>query len=170
MDRRTIWAILLMMVIAVAPALLLKKPAPGPGEQRAGDSLATPDPAPAAAAPTPAADIAGDTADAREAGLAAGADTLPRATAPAGPAVEDTVRVTSPLYTYGFSTRGARLVQAELLRYASMAPGQEGERASERVSGRPRERGGDSRQRSSPGAGRHLPRSGPCHGSGTRRR
>ena len=129
MDRRTIWAILLMMVIAVAPALLLKKPAPGPGEQRAGDSLATPDPAPAATAPTPAADIAGDTADARAPGLAAGADTLPRATAPAGSAVEDTVRVTSPLYTYGFSTRGARLVQAELLRYASMAPGQEGERA-----------------------------------------
>ena len=26
MDRRTVWAILLMMVIAIAPALLLEKP------------------------------------------------------------------------------------------------------------------------------------------------
>ncbi|HZI75076.1 MAG TPA: hypothetical protein VFD73_13835, partial [Gemmatimonadales bacterium] len=29
MDRRTIWAILLMMVIAIAPAIFLKRPAPG---------------------------------------------------------------------------------------------------------------------------------------------
>jgi hypothetical protein len=31
MDRRTIWAILLMMVIAVAPALFLKRSAPRVG-------------------------------------------------------------------------------------------------------------------------------------------
>ena len=31
MDRRTIWAILLMMAIAVAPAIFMKKPAPSPG-------------------------------------------------------------------------------------------------------------------------------------------
>ena len=42
MDRRTVWAILLMMVIAVAPALFLKKPAArSPGR---ADSLATPAP------------------------------------------------------------------------------------------------------------------------------
>ena len=50
-------------------------------------------------------------------------------TAIAGPAAEDTVRVSSPLYTYGFSTRGAKLVEATLHRYASMAPGEEGQRA-----------------------------------------
>src|SRR5712691_359446 len=34
-----------------------------------------------------------------------------------------TVRVTSPLYRLGFSTRGGRLVSAELLQYQSFAPG-----------------------------------------------
>ncbi|MBA3894365.1 MAG: membrane protein insertase YidC, partial [Gemmatimonadales bacterium] len=42
---------------------------------------------------------------------------------------EDTVRVTSPLYTYGVSTRGATLIHAEFHRYASMAPGEEQQRA-----------------------------------------
>jgi YidC/Oxa1 family membrane protein insertase len=42
---------------------------------------------------------------------------------------EDTVRVTSPLYTFGISTRGARLVVAEFHRYASMAPEAERSRA-----------------------------------------
>ena len=44
-------------------------------------------------------------------------------------ATDDTVRVTSPLYTYGVSTRGGRLVEATLSRYRSMAPGQEGQPA-----------------------------------------
>src|SRR5207244_11148505 len=34
----------------------------------------------------------------------------------------DTVRVTSPLYTYGVSTAGGRLVEARLHRHRSMAP------------------------------------------------
>jgi YidC/Oxa1 family membrane protein insertase len=118
MDRRTIWAILLMMAIAVAPALFLKKPAPRPAAQRAGDTAAVaPGPAPAAA---PGAADSGPR-------LAPAADTSRDRTTAA--AAEDTIRVTSPLYTYGFSTRGARLVQAELHRYASMAPGQRDERA-----------------------------------------
>jgi len=51
--------------------------------------------------------------------------------APAAPteAAEDTVAITSPLYTYRVSTLGARLVSAELRRYASMAPGEKGREA-----------------------------------------
>ncbi len=117
MDRRTVWAILLMMVIAIAPALLIKKPAnrgaagqPGSG---ADSGLALPDsgaPTPAPAVPLPP---------------------RPAAPLPPGPAPEasDTVRVVSPLYTYGIDTRGARLVQAELHRYTSMAPGEKGREA-----------------------------------------
>jgi len=122
MDRRTVWAILLMMVIAVAPALLLKKPANRAGGRADSLSVTTPDTSPAAAGadrPTVAAtDTARPAADSAVAVPSAGA-----------PAAEDTVGVTSPLYTYGISTRGARLVQAELHRYASMAPGEEQERA-----------------------------------------
>src|SRR5262245_39334926 len=103
MDRRTIWAILIMMVIAVAPAFLLKKPAPRPAAQEAGDT--------AVVAPGTAAPSAAGTADSTPS--LQPADTSPvNATSPVSP--EDTVRVTSPLYTYGFSTRGATLVEATL--------------------------------------------------------
>ncbi len=118
MDRRTVWAILLMMVIAVAPALLMKRGS-GAAGQRGSDSAAT-------IAPTPApSDQPSDTGSPR---LEPTPDSLPRRVAAPPPSGEDTVRVTSPLYTYGVSTRGARLVQAELRRYAAMAPGEEQER------------------------------------------
>jgi YidC/Oxa1 family membrane protein insertase len=116
MDRRTVWAILLMMVIAVAPALFLKKPAPRPAVGRASDTATV---APAIAPPR-----AADSASA----LSSQADSS-SSLAPASPQAEDTVRVTSPLYSYGFSTRGARLVEARLQRYASMAPEEQGQRA-----------------------------------------
>jgi len=124
MDRRTVWAILLMMVIAIAPALLIKRSAsktvnaPGTIADSAGrvDSVA-----PASAPPSAAADS-----------TAAPAGPTPVASrAPAAPtaAAEDTVAITSPLYTYRVSTLGARLVSAELRRYASMAPGEKGREA-----------------------------------------
>jgi YidC/Oxa1 family membrane protein insertase len=126
MDRRTVWAILLMMVIAVAPALFLKKPSqrdgasPGP---RSDDSVVAAAPALAPAAPAaPPSDTAGPPA-------APAVDSLsPRPVVPQDGG-EDTVRVTSPLYTFGISTRGARLVVAEFHRYASMAPEAERSRA-----------------------------------------
>jgi YidC/Oxa1 family membrane protein insertase len=113
MDRRTVWAILLMMVIAIVPAIFLKRPSapavPAPGDTsavagRAPAAPATPGPAVPAPAATPV-------------------DTLGRAadTAAQHPAVS-TVAVTSPLYTYGVSTQGGRLVSARLARYRSMAP------------------------------------------------
>ncbi len=122
MDRRTIWAILLMMAIAIAPAIFMKKPAapaaqggaagrPGSG----ADTLAVQQPpsAPPAAPNRAAVDSATPPS-----GPAA---PLPRA---AG-APDDTVRVTSPLYTYAISSRGGRLVEATLAQYRSMAPGQQ---------------------------------------------
>ena len=121
MDRRTVWAILLMMVIAVAPALFLKKPAPRPAGQADSLSVAS-DPSPAPAGADRPAVTARDTAP-------SAADSSVPAPSAGAPVGEDTVRVTSPLYTYGISTKGARLVEAELRRYASMAPGEEQRRA-----------------------------------------
>ena len=119
MDRRTIWAILLMMAIAVAPALFLKQPARGPAPQGAGDT--------ATVAPTPPPSDAARAADSAPR-VGPAPDSL-REPVAAAAVSEDTVRVTSPLYGYGVSTRGATLVEAELHRYASMAPDQRGERA-----------------------------------------
>jgi YidC/Oxa1 family membrane protein insertase len=122
MDRRTVWAILLMMVIAVAPALFLKKPAERAGGPVDSLSVTGPDTSPAPAGAGRPAVAASDTARPAADSVVA----VPSSGVPAG---EDTVRVTSPLYTYGVSTRGARLVEAELHRYVSMAPGEERERA-----------------------------------------
>jgi YidC/Oxa1 family membrane protein insertase len=106
MDRRTIWAILLMMAIAIAPALLIKRPpkpaTPPAGQTARADSGTAARPAP----PQP------DTSAVRL------ADTTRAETQAA-----DTIRVTSPLYTYGISTVGGRLVEATLTKYRSMAPG-----------------------------------------------
>ena len=129
MDRRTIGAILLMMAIAVAPAIFLKKPPPrssGPAtsQSRAADSLAR----------LPAGDSLG-TRPATPAGRTdSAARTGTDSTSVPGPGLAgistpNTVRVTSPLYTYGVSTRGARLIQATLPRYRSMAPTDQGRTA-----------------------------------------
>lgn len=120
MDRRTVWAILLMMVIAVAPALFLKKPAgTRPGGQ--ADSAST---VPADTSPAPSiSDRSPQPAP------APAVDSLPAGPSARVPVRDDTVRVTSPLYVYGISTRGARLVRAELRHYATMAPGEEQQRA-----------------------------------------
>src|SRR5687768_13062540 len=126
MDRRTVWAILLMMVIAVAPALFLKKPAEqrpnGAVGERGSDSVA-------AAAPDSVATVRAADSGPTPPAPTAPADTLSPGSVAPRPSGADTVLVTSPLYTYGISTVGARLVQAELSRYASMAPGHERERA-----------------------------------------
>jgi YidC/Oxa1 family membrane protein insertase len=112
MDRRTVWAILLMMVIAILPAFFLKKPEVPPrpvpdGAARPADTTATVAPA---RVDTPA----------------------PRPAAPLGPTAAggaDTVWATSPLYRYGITTEGARLVEARLTRYRSMAEADSGREA-----------------------------------------
>jgi len=110
MDRRTVWAILLMMVIAIIPAIFLKRPRPALG---AGDTSAVaPRAQVPAAAPAPAPPAAGQS------------DTLhgPPDSAAAAASAIATVPVTSPLYDYRVSTQGGRLVSAQLKRYRSMAP------------------------------------------------
>jgi YidC/Oxa1 family membrane protein insertase len=113
MDRRTIWAILLMMVIAIAPAIFIKrtpKPAPSSPAPAGGQAADTTKPAPSQPAPGPAPAVApADTAAATQAPTTAAQSA-------------DTVWVTSPLYTYGVSTIGGRLIEARLERYQSMWP------------------------------------------------
>jgi YidC/Oxa1 family membrane protein insertase len=114
MDRRTLWAILLMMVIAIIPAIFIKRSPPAATSASGDTTTATA--APASPRPAPAVSTA-DTV------RSAGADT-----ASSAPAVH-TVAVTSPLYTYGVSTQGGRLVSARLARYRSMAPEDSGRTA-----------------------------------------
>jgi YidC/Oxa1 family membrane protein insertase len=110
MDRRTVWAILLMMVIAIVPAIFLKRP-PAPPVPATGDTSAVAAPAPAPPGPA----VPGP--------VPAPADTLARAAdTTARQSAVSTVAVTSPLYTYGVSTQGGRLVSARLTRYRSIAP------------------------------------------------
>jgi YidC/Oxa1 family membrane protein insertase len=108
MDRRAIWAIVLMMAIALTPALLIKQ-SHRPAGRSPSDSTTT-TPAPLSPTQTPAV-----------------APAPPADTAKA--VAEDTVLVTSPLYTYGISTRGARLILATLHRYPSMAASTRGRSA-----------------------------------------
>jgi YidC/Oxa1 family membrane protein insertase len=109
MDRRTVWAILLMMVIAIAPAIFIKRP-----------------PTPSTKSAVPPVPRGGDTSTAPT--PRGPSDTATRAVQPGPAAPEarsaaDTVRVTSPLYTYGIGTMGGRVVEATLHQYRSMAPG-----------------------------------------------
>src|SRR3954469_2293718 len=121
MDRRTIWAILLMMTIAIVPAIFLKKP-PASGAAGQQGSGADTSALPSRATPADSMTIARDSIRAPQPQDSAQKNvTAPRPRGPAAPP-EHIVHVTSPLYTYGISTRGGRLVEATLPRYRSMAP------------------------------------------------
>ena len=121
MDRRAVWAIILMMVIAIAPALISRRSPAQPGTPAAGTTdTAAPAPAPSNVAGAPAAPHIGP---ATGADSAAQANAQPNAQA----AREDTVPVKSPLYIFGVGTRGGRLVNATLTQYKSMAPGTKGQ-------------------------------------------
>jgi YidC/Oxa1 family membrane protein insertase len=129
MDRRTIWAILLMMAIAVAPAIFMKKPvAPsargGAAGQRDSGAALSPDTLTQSAPPVGARERTPPQDTARQ--PTAPQPTAPQPSGPAAPPPEDTAYVTSPLYRYGISTRGGRLVEATLPRYRSMAPSDKG--------------------------------------------
>lgn len=111
MDRqRVILAVLLMLLVWLAPMLIW------PPKRTAG---------------RPDGRTAGDTVRAQQ----SSADTTPtQAVRPSGrPAVPEsvdtsrTIWVTSPLYKLGFSSRGGRLVSAELLQYQSFAKGDSAE-------------------------------------------
>ena len=110
-----------MMVIAITPALFIKRPPrPAPGARSATDTTA-----PAPAAPSGSIAPAGRAGPADS--LRLSADTAAADTAAAAAATRvRIVRVTSPLYTYGISTAGGRLVEARLHRYRSIAPADSG--------------------------------------------
>ena len=115
MDRRTLWAVMLMMAIAFIPTFFIKKPvrpAPPPAAQVAGDTTAAAAPSTVApGAPTPAP----------------GAPTpAPVATGTVTAGTADTITVTTPLARYGVSTRGGVLTSLELERYKSTAPATKG--------------------------------------------
>ncbi len=101
-QRRVILAVFLMLIVAVLPGILFSPP---PSVQRPVDTtrVVTPPPAP------------------RPESVAVAV----RPTAAALPA--ETVWATSPLVRYGFSTRGAQLVTAELAQYRSFAHGDSGQ-------------------------------------------
>ncbi|MEO8226046.1 MAG: membrane protein insertase YidC [Gemmatimonadota bacterium] len=121
MERRTVWAIILMMLIAIAPAFFAKRNARPAGSAGAASAPALSDTSRAIAPlPTPALDSTGRSLPP----VAAGADST---TAAAAAARVDTVIVTSNLYRYVVSARGARLVGARLTGYKSLAIGEQGQ-------------------------------------------
>ncbi|HET9709993.1 MAG TPA: membrane protein insertase YidC [Gemmatimonadales bacterium] len=111
-QRRVILAVLLMFVVAIVPSLLFrpKQPVGRPGG-RPDTSLAAPAAAESAAARAPAPP-----------------PTAPPTVRPTAALPAETVWVSGPLYRYGFTTRGARLIAAEIKPYTSFAPGDSGGR------------------------------------------
>jgi YidC/Oxa1 family membrane protein insertase len=110
MDRRFVLAIVLMMVVLLVPPLFLKRPARRPASTPASDTL----PARAAPAPNPAIGPRPE-------------PSTPQPSATPTDVPEDTVTVRSELYTYRFSTKGARLISAELRQYKSMRKDEKGQ-------------------------------------------
>jgi YidC/Oxa1 family membrane protein insertase len=109
-ERRVILAVVLMVIVAIAPSIIwpTKKPADRRLSGSADSALVRDSSAPTA---TPRAELPAEPAN-----------------RPIADAVDqDTVWVTSPLYRLGFSTRGARLVSVELLEYQSLAPADSGQ-------------------------------------------
>ena len=111
--QRTVLAILLMVGVALIPSLIrsnAQPPAPSTPDQVAMDlpePPSSPDPAPEPTAPPPA-------------------EVLPEVfSTPEDPDARDPGRpvvVTSPIYSYTFSERGARLIGASLTQYKSLRP------------------------------------------------
>lgn len=114
-QRRVILAVFLMFVVAIVPSLLLrsKQPVGRPGG-RADSSLAAPGVAESSSA-------SADSSARPPVRPSASPAVRPPAALPA-----ETVWVSNPLYRFGFSTRGARLVAAEIETYRSFAPGDSG--------------------------------------------
>ncbi len=108
MDRRTLLAISLILMVLVLPSVIMGPPPPRPVAEAlpvTPEATPAPDTAPAAVPLTqPVTPIP-----------------LPVDTAPVAPSFEPVV-VSSPLYRYEFSPQGARLVGATLHDYESFAP------------------------------------------------
>jgi len=115
-ERRVILFIVLTLLVIALPVVLFP---PKPAVRRSGGPADTTLTGPTvtestATRPTPSAPSLGS------------GQARPPVRPPARETPAETVWVTSPLYRLGFSTRGARLVWAELLQYHSFAPGDSG--------------------------------------------
>ena len=115
MDRRFAWAIMLIMVIALAPTFLLKRPPARNAPPVGATDSAAPAPGDGGAA-APAAQVPDMQAAPRDTSVAA-VDAQP---------AEQLISVSAQLYTWHVSTRGARLVAAELNEYRTLAKGDSG--------------------------------------------
>jgi len=105
MDRRFVWAMVLMMLIIIVPSFLLKPPAKRPTTPARDSASVTTDSArPAPVTPVPGQDTA--------------LEAPGRPATPAAPA--DTIVVSSPLYQYGIATRGGAIVRATMLGYQAL--------------------------------------------------
>lgn len=139
MDRRTLLAIALLIVVLVVPSLLFPPSRHAPAAAGA-DSLAAAGSTAVASSPESTAAVAAQAQSAaarppqapapvpqvtKSAVSPARTASLPQ-TAPDTTAPARTVTVASDLYRYRFSTRGARLIGARLMRYQSFAPGDSG--------------------------------------------
>jgi len=103
-----------MFVVAIVPSLLFRPKQPvGRTGGRADSTVAAPSPA--------------ESTSVRTESLSVRPPVRPTARPPAALSAE-TVWVSSPLYRFGFTTRGARLVAAEIEQYTSFAPGDSGGR------------------------------------------
>lgn len=114
-DSRFIYALALIVLVAYAPFFLSKK-TPPVGVQDQGISLSGSDSSAVAPEPIPTA----DTTPASTPLVSRSAEPLDSLQAEVP---EDTVVIRSGLYRYGLSTRGGRLLSAQVLRYRSLAPG-----------------------------------------------
>src|SRR5258706_14927493 len=106
MDRRFVLAIVLMMAVLLVPPLFLKRPPRRPAARPSADTL------PARPAENPTIGPAERPNQA--------ASQTPNAVPVAGATEEDTLTVISPLYSDRCSTRGGRLVGADLHQYKWM--------------------------------------------------
>src|SRR5678815_217338 len=114
MDRRVIWAVALMMLIALAPTFFIKRPPAVDSRQSTVDSQES------------TVNSRQSTADSQQPADQPGPSTVDRGPSTVDRSPAETVLVTSPLYAYQLSTRGAALVSAQLANYRTMALGDSG--------------------------------------------
>ncbi len=120
MDRRTLLAIGLMLIVAVLPSILFPPKRPPPGATAGADSIV-----PAESVRTMPAETVPDV---RPDTMAVPELPPPAVTTEEPPSSEvpPVVVVESPLYAFQFSTRGGRLVAAHLKDYGTFAAGDTG--------------------------------------------
>jgi YidC/Oxa1 family membrane protein insertase len=109
MDRRVIWAVALMMLIALAPTFLMKpqkKAAGRPGGQADSGSVTTPAPAPGPVVALPP---------------------VPAAQAQSLEGTAEPISVSSELYSYTISTRGGAITQVTPKSYKSLYHAEKGQ-------------------------------------------